>query len=144
MEGNSWIIGAKGEVEISYHLDGRLAGLRFSEDATREQILWAFDNAAMWVDKDGGGDLQAYMKGLGRKVKVEEIPPDISFTRFWEAYGNKVSKMQAEQAWQRLSRAERVRVLVAIPKYRKFSTAKGYDLAYPAKFINKRMYEDYQ
>lgn len=46
---------------------------------------------------------------------VSEI--DSSFSDFWQAYGKKVDKHKCEQRWRKLTPAERVAALAAVPAY---------------------------
>lgn len=141
MKGRTWII-ADGLYTVTYSLAGKMLEVKFSEEVTPEQLLWFFDHfAIMAADMDG---IAAFMQKLGKSRKVVEQPADTSFSRFWDEYGHKVGKKEAESAWKRLNNTKRTDALLGIRKYKAYSLSKHYDLAYPAKYLNKELYNDFQ
>ena len=142
MIGRTWIIGENGEIEITYYLNGRLGGILFSEDSTDKQVEWIFNTMAMKANDID--EIAAYMSGISKKVKVKEVPPDISFDRFYNQYENKVGRQRAERAWKRMAKAEKVKALMGIKKYKAHSFNKKYDLAYPARYLNDQLYNEFQ
>lgn len=67
---------------------------------------------------------------------------EISFEEFWNAYGYKKSKTQAERAWNRLSSADKTNAFSSIPDYKRDCQACGRSMKYPATYLNGRTWED--
>lgn len=72
---------------------------------------------------------------------------DDSFAKFWAAYPKKVSKPQAQKAWQKLKPDEDLlgRILQAIESQKKsdqWQRDKGQYIPYPATWLNNRRWED--
>ncbi|MEO1517676.1 MAG: hypothetical protein AAFV95_21810 [Bacteroidota bacterium] len=104
---------------------------------TNEQKNWFWD----WVPRD--------INELGKidgsqKVTFKQIPPDLSFERFWDAYGYKVGKKsKAAQLWNAMSEVERILCLGIIARYDFWLAAKGIEKAYPTTFLGQRRWENY-
>jgi hypothetical protein len=73
---------------------------------------------------------------------IEEVDDDLSFDRFWQTYGLKVSKKKAEKLWQKLSKADRIKVFLHLPKYEAYLQHKGIEKAYPDTYLRNAKYED--
>jgi len=67
---------------------------------------------------------------------------EVSFEEFWNAYGYKKSKLQAEKAWKRLSPADKSNALASIPAYKADCQSCGRSMKYPATYLNGRTWED--
>lgn len=54
-------------------------------------------------------------------IKVEEIPEDLSFERFWEEYSYKVGNKKAiEKQFNALPESDKIAAFKAIPRYHRF------------------------
>ena len=68
-----------------------------------------------------------------------EMPKDLRFEVFWNAYGYKVGKIPATQkAWNALTDAEKIEVLLFIPKFKEGKKADKTAMPYPSTFLNQK------
>lgn len=73
--------------------------------------------------------------------KPQKAILNISFEEFYEAYGKKVDRVDAEKRWRKLTDRERELVMEDIPKYRATITDKKYQKS-PATYLNKESWTD--
>ncbi|MCK0203515.1 hypothetical protein MWN41_10875, partial [Ornithobacterium rhinotracheale] len=74
--------------------------------------------------------------------KIEEMPADLSFEKFWKTYGNFAGKKKrCEQLWNALNDTERTQCLNYISIYKSAKSRDGTALAYPETYINNRVWE---
>jgi hypothetical protein len=75
------------------------------------------------------------------KVVYSTVPADLSFSAFWNAYAYKVGdKARAEKLWNKLSEAEKVTALKAIPAYNYFLKTKKIDKTYAETWLNQKRF----
>jgi hypothetical protein len=74
---------------------------------------------------------------------LTEIPADLSFGVFWEAYGHKVgNKGKVEKLWNALGDGERVAALAGIERYRSFlATRPHMEKAFAETWLRNRRWE---
>jgi hypothetical protein len=81
-------------------------------------------------------------KKLYKTIAIEVGELDISFKALWNLYDNKVSKFDAEKAFNKLSDADKIKCFLAIPGYKKYLAKKGTGTAHLATFIHRQYYND--
>ncbi len=88
--------------------------------------------------------LEGFIKEWHGRIKVTEMPPDLSFVRFWEVYGYKVGKKEKViQLWQALSDEDRAKCLLKIPIYKQWLAQKpNMERLYPQTFLSQRRWEN--
>ncbi len=68
---------------------------------------------------------------------------DLSFVRFWNAYGYKVgNKGTVEKKWNALKPEDRLLALAGIAKQRRHSESHKTDMPYPQTYIDQRRWEN--
>ncbi|MES2238882.1 MAG: hypothetical protein V4497_01355 [Bacteroidota bacterium] len=99
-----------------------------------------------WLFKKGKFPyLEEQIKEWQKKLKqltIEVLEPDISFDALWNLYGNKVSRFDAQKAFNKLSQADQIKCFMAVPGYKKYVFKKGIGTAHLATFINRQYYND--
>jgi len=77
-------------------------------------------------------------------VTVKEVTPDLSFKKFWDAYGHKQGKKaRAERLWKQLSLAEKAKAMAYIRTYDNFLYMnKGIAKAYPETYLSQKRWEN--
>lgn len=65
-----------------------------------------------------------------------------TFKMFWEAYPVKQAKQPAENVWDQLSGADRRAAYKGVSAYRDSCRRTGTTIAYPAKYLKQRRWED--
>lgn len=80
----------------------------------------------------------------GEMFLIEEIPADLSFGVFWDAYGHKVgNKGRAERLWNALSDGERVAALRGVATYQSFLVTRStMEKAFAETWLNQRRWEN--
>jgi hypothetical protein len=78
-----------------------------------------------------------------KTVKIQEIPKDISFEGFWNAYTYKVgSKVNAEKHWNKLSEIDKIQAITKIKEYDRYIGRTGVAKIYPERYISQRRWEN--
>lgn len=126
--------------QFKYHLNGILHSFEFLQGKLDEkQIDWLFN-------KDRFPYHESRIKGWTAiaNLQVDVGQPDLSFTNFWNTYGNKVGKRKmAENIWNRMSKADKIKVFINIPKYKTY--LKYYpqqQMMYPTTYLNQEAYKN--
>lgn len=63
---------------------------------------------------------------------------DITFQTFWDRYGKKRERSDAERAWQRLTDKEQQQAVDGLAAYHK---RQGANIPYPAAYLNQRLWQ---
>lgn len=78
-----------------------------------------------------------------RCVVKNTTETDLSFVRFWGAYGYKVgNKATVERKWNALSGEDRLLALQGIERQRRHSESHKTDMPYPQTYIDQRRWEN--
>ncbi len=68
-----------------------------------------------------------------------EMPQDLRFEVFWNQYGYKKGKIaQTQKLWQALSDAEKIEVLLYIPKFKESKKIDKTAMPYASTFLNQK------
>ncbi|MFX1715393.1 hypothetical protein JZ949_10065 [Riemerella anatipestifer] len=68
-----------------------------------------------------------------------EMPKDLRFEVFWNLYGYKKGKIATTQkAWNALSEADKIEVLLYIPKFKETKKIDKTAMPYPSTFLNQK------
>lgn len=120
----------KGNVTLEYDHNDRLVLISFECEMTDAQHT-QFIKAVPLFEADFIE--RATKSGVVYTVK----PVDLSFELFWNTYNYKVGdKGRAEKLWTKLSEAEKVCALKAIPAYNRFLQLKNVGKAYAETWLN--------
>lgn len=86
------------------------------------------------------GNMQQEFSGMFR---LAEVPTDLSFPIFWDAYAHKVgNKKRAEKLWNALDEGERAAALAALPRYASFLiTRPTMEKAFAETWLSQRRWE---
>lgn len=124
--------------QFKYHLNGNLYSFTVLEGSlSGTQMKWLFgtDNfpALEVIMKE------KWMKNLKANFEISIGEPDLTFEAFWNAYNNKVGKKKmAENTWNKLSKASKIKALQAISSYNKYLSRKpGIDKAHATTYLNQ-------
>lgn len=97
-----------GHWELEYDVNG------FLRNCTNESKMT--DPQYMWLSKHFPIHEHQLPDIVGKTGRVTEIT-DLSFDMFWERFGNKQAKVNAQNAWKKLSKAEKVKAVEGIHPY---------------------------
>jgi hypothetical protein len=117
---------------------GQMKKLDIDCTLTEEQFAWLI--ARLPVRQT---DITALVEMSKGKIKVEQIPNDLSFEVFWNAYRNKVGdKAKAEKLWQALNDAARVEVLDSLKKYETYLSKTKVAKVYPERYLSQQRWKN--
>ncbi|WP_291058990.1 MULTISPECIES: hypothetical protein [unclassified Empedobacter] len=139
MKGKKYIVTSDrftGEVIYEYNLNGFLVNFSVNISNTIFGIVKFFythlpynlDLMQMWLDK-------------AKDFKVEEVPADLSFDRFWEEYGKHGTKSVAKKKYEKLKPIEKLAALLHLPKERDKKKIDGTAMPYAETYINQKRWE---
>lgn len=125
---------------FKYHLNGVLASFEVLEGTLNErQVRWLFDYRHF--------PYQEHMISAWEKMitnfEIHKDLPDLTFEAFWEAYDQKVKKVMAEKAWEKMTPADRIKAFIGIKGYNNYLQRKnGIQKAHASTYLNQRYFED--
>jgi hypothetical protein len=127
------------KIVFHYDLNGFLNGLEIEGVDSEKQLQYLFWNAKFpfpYIES-----LIEPIRKMGR-FNIRQVEDDLSFDRFWREYGYKVSKKKAEKLWQKLTKAQKIKVFLHLPKYEAYLTRKHIEKAYPDTYLRNEKFED--
>ncbi len=127
------------KVVFKYDLKGFLTAFEIEGVSDENQLKYLFWNAAFpfpYLE-----DMIPDIEKLGA-FHIKTVENDLSFAHFWEKYNYKVSRKKAEKLWEKLTRAERIKVFLHLPKYEAYLTGKSIEKAYPDTYLRNKRFED--
>ncbi len=92
------------ELLVYYHNDANI---------TEKQHIWLLKNIPRELI-----ELETLRETI--KGNLDEVPEDISFEAFWEAYGKKVKRVRALGIYKKMTDAQRLQAIAAIKPYDRF------------------------
>lgn len=66
---------------------------------------------------------------------------DTDFQTFWDCYGKKRERSDAERAWQRLTAKDQQAAIRGVTAYHRRCKQRGIETAYPAAYLNQRLWK---
>ncbi len=129
----------EGAVTLGYNEDGWL--VFYSNEAAFESLQhqWflSLDKNVFPRHVSEIGNLTRVIKG-----KLEEVPPDVSFDAFWDAYGRKINRKRVEALWKRMSEPQRLKCIISIKPYLQYlARVKWRTQADPDTYLRNESYE---
>ena len=131
-------IASKGDfiVHFGFNAEGLLVTMQLPADLTEASQLWLMRNLPICEE-----DLKHFAK-LSKMV-VCEIPPDLSFEKFWNEYAYKIGKKErSEKLWNSLKEQEKIQCLQAIPRYKAWLAFKSIEKLYPETFLSQKRFQN--
>ncbi|RLZ08578.1 hypothetical protein [Faecalibacter macacae] len=139
MKGKKYIVTSEqftGEVVYEYNLNGFLINFSLNISNTSRAVANFFytnlpstlDMMQTWIDKAGN-------------FKVEEVPADLSFDRFWEEYGKHGTKSMAKKKYEKLKPLEQLAALLHLPVERDKKKKDGTAMPYAETYLNQKRWE---
>lgn len=123
-----------GSIIFAFNEEGILITYINETDLAAEGLNWMLSFLPNHVD---------HLAPLGKKItgKIEEVPMDISFEAFWEAYNQKINKKRCIDLYKKLSDTDKPLCVMAIKAYQKYCNGKGRAIADPEKYLAHRYFE---
>jgi hypothetical protein len=77
----------------------------------------------------------------GKDVSITEVPEDLSFERFWNAYDKKINRKRAEPLFEKLNTATKMQPIINIKAYQEYCHWKRRGVADPEKYLRDGFFE---
>jgi hypothetical protein len=77
------------------------------------------------------------------KVKITQVPTDLSFEAFWNKYDHKVSsKKKCEKIWNAMSEADRLLAMIKLTRYNLWQSQQPTAKPYAETWLHQRRFEN--
>lgn len=127
-----------GEVTFEYNLKGFLKAVKVGEVKGMSKSIFDW----LWANLPTKIETMENYRSRAENFTITEVPEDLSFARFWQEYGQKVGKKtMTENAWKKLSQADRVAALLYISRLRNQKKLDGTQMPYPSTYLNQKYWE---
>lgn len=104
-------------------------------DMSEQGHIWLLHNLPLESTKLDAVKMKT--KGI-----LNELPPDLSFDVFWEAYGLKDKKARTVPLWKKMSDADKMAAIASIKTYDRYLQRVNWrSKALPDKFLRERYFE---
>ena len=129
-------IGSSDAMESVYDADGDLLSIKFDETTNAIQRNWFL--SLIGVRYEGLLNIYQKVKEKGVECELVEIPSNLSFDAFWEAYAYKVGKKErVKKKWDAMPESERTKALAHIKKYNYFLSERPHmERKYAETYLN--------
>lgn len=139
MKGKTYIVTSSeftGSLTYTYNLKGYLTDFNININNTTVGVAQFFyQNLPFEVN------LIEQIKKMRPSIKVEEVPADLSFDRFWEEYGKHGTKSMAKKKYEKLKPIEQLAALLHLPRERDKKKIDGTAMPYAETYINQKRWE---
>ena len=125
-----------GDILYKFNAEGNITCIDILAEITDEERRWLLEHIPPSIPS------LENMVSKAKTLKLAEVPLDLSFDAFWNAYDYKVGKKEAEAAWKKISMPNKVKALQAITAYDKFWKYKKIGKAYPSTYLNDERFND--
>jgi predicted HTH transcriptional regulator len=141
MHGKTYILTAKKNavsITFKYDFKGRLIFFEVAgDDLTDQQHSWLLGRVPLYETE------VVKFKKFNEAFNFDELPVDLSFDRFYDEYGNKKGKkVMAQNAWKKLSKTDKVKALLYIPKLKREKLLDNTAMPYPSTYLNQKYFEN--
>ena len=117
---------------FNYDLNGDFTAFKISHQLTQTQKTWLTDKFPWRVE-----DIKVWQTKLKSNFEIKVNLPEITFDLFWKMYPyNALAKKRtALERWNKLSDANKTKIILKIPEYIKLKTKQNQFLPYAEVFI---------
>lgn len=124
-----------GSITFGFNSVGWLTYFNNEFDFEDKQHSWLLANLPRHIEQ-----IEAYAGRI--KGKLEEVPPDLSFDSFWNAYGKKINRKRAELLYKKMDEPQRLKCILSIKPYLSYlSRVKWRTQADPDTYLRNENYE---
>ncbi len=127
-----------------FNLEGQIKSFEIHGDAlTSKQVNWLFSENNFPVSEDV---VLSWKYVLKKNFEIFKEEFDITFLNFYALYDYKVGKQEAEKAWNKLSKKDKISAIIGVKHYNNYlKRNNGIAKTYPSTYLNKRRWEsDYR
>lgn len=102
----------KGNVVFGFS-EGYLVAFENQSEMNEPQRKWLYTHFPFTLKNLTA--IQTQIKG-----RLDQVPVNLDFESFWDAYDKKVNRKRCEPLWKKLSEADRITCLRSIPAYNSY------------------------
>lgn len=131
--------------EFKYHLNGDFFSFTIHEGQLNgKQMEWLFSGKNFPTTDNLMNIMWIKNKDVTKVLEITKADLDLTFDAFWNAYGHKIGKKKmAENTWNKLSRAVKMRAVMAIKDYNGYlSRNPGIQKAHATTYLNQEYYDN--
>jgi hypothetical protein len=118
----------EGQVTFGYDVNGDL--VFYHNEIPDQKVI-------KWINKYtplNGADLEAFKQRV--QATITEVPEDLSWDRFWNAYDKKINKKRVLPLFEKLSDADKMLAIMRIPAYKDYCYRTKRGVADPQKWLD--------
>ncbi len=126
--------------QFKYCLNGHFVSFEvLSGTLTDKQKKWLNLNYPWQIE-----DMKAWQTKLKKNFEIKVNQPEVTFDLFWNMYPeNKNSvKKTAKERWDKLTQANKIKIILKIPEYIKVKTKANQFFPYAEVFIRQGWWEN--
>lgn len=124
---------------VEYDSLGTLIAVEYGftgEDADAMAVSWMQQNLPIQE-----AQILKFFPGM---FTVDVVIETITFSDFWETYGKKIGKQQAEKQWSKLTIAERGKAIRSTPRYKLYcsQSVPPRIMKDPERYLSQKVFND--
>jgi len=124
-----------GEVMFGYDHNGDLI---YYNNEINDEVVVKWMKRFIPIDIN---ELQSFKTKV--QATVTEVPEDLTFDRFWNAYDKKINRKRAEPIFKKLTDGEKMQAIVRIKAYQEYCHYKHRAIADPEKYLRELFETDW-
>lgn len=124
-----------GAVTFGFDAAGWLVYFLNEATFSNEQHTWLFTETRFPKRIEAIQALAKLIKGT-----LTEVPADLSFSAFWDAYDKKINKKRCEPMWKKMSDADKMQAIMNIKPYDAYLYRTGIGKAHPENYLKKEYF----
>lgn len=126
----------EGSVSFKYDEAGYLVWFHYMAEMDNQKREYLLSHLPLTLS---GFD---YLVKKSPTAKIEEVPEDLSFEAFWNAYDMKHNRKRCEPLWNRLSESDKLRCIKSIARYNAYLKRVGWiGKKHPDGYLSNRYFE---
>jgi hypothetical protein len=124
----------QGEIELGYNEAEILIYVSVKNDMNDGQLIELLKRLPIQL-------ASLHLMAKGSTATINEMPIDLSFDAFWEAFGLKRNRFRAEKIWAKLSDATRTKAITSTTHYRNYLRRKNIFQLHADKYLHEQHYD---
>lgn len=126
----------QGQITIKFDINGNLIHFDYDGELLSDvQTKWLYPRIPLNESK-----MSEWYKV--KEFVVQKGEPDLSFETFWTIWNLKVKKENSEKAWNKLSKADKIKCFLNHKKYQEHLNRTGQAKAHLVTWLNQKRYND--
>lgn len=125
----------EGSVTFKYDESGYLVSYEYNAEMSEDMRVYMLRRLPLTEDSF------QYMIRDSKSAKVEEVPEDLSFDAFWNAYNFKHNRKRCEPLWKKMSMEDKMLCLKSIVAYNRYLKRNSWlNKKHPDGYLSNQYY----